>query len=174
MEALLGAQFFTQEGVGDIAAVLDGKKVVLFYFAAEWCQRFKNFTILLARAYAAFAEDDVDVVFVSNDQHVESFKTHYGMMPWIAVPFSRRDIKIAVSEEFFVGGIPRLVVCRPDSSVFCDNGQEAVIAHQDLRKAMVEWGAKLDSPGIIAMPPKTVLPLMMSPFLVWLRMVHRI
>ena len=122
METLLGAQLFTQEGVGDIAAILDGKKVVLLYFAAERCHLCREFTALLAMAYSSYAKDDVEVVFVSNDQHVEAFKAHYRMMPWLAVPWSDRKAKATLSEGFCVCGIPRLVVCRPDGIVLCDKG----------------------------------------------------
>ena len=95
METLLRAQLFTQEGVGDIAAILDGKKDVSFVFAAERCHLCREFTPLLAMAYSSYAGYDVEVAFVSNDQHVEAFKAHYRMMPWLVVPqcqgYIRRD-----------------------------------------------------------------------------------
>merc|ERR1712137_1295387 len=54
--------------------------------------------------------------------------------------FSNRDAKTAASEKFGVRGIPMLVVCRPDGTVVSDNGRGAVATHQDLGKALEEWG----------------------------------
>jgi hypothetical protein len=50
------------------------------------------------------------VIFVSSDRDQAGFDGYYGEMPWLALPYSARDVKSKLSEKFGVQGIPMLVV----------------------------------------------------------------
>jgi hypothetical protein len=38
------------------------------------------------------------VVFVSSDRDSDAFKSYYGEMPWLALPYEDRDAKAALSQ----------------------------------------------------------------------------
>jgi hypothetical protein len=59
---------------------------------------------------AGVSSDNVEVVFVSSDRDEGSFDAYRREMPWVALPFSDRARKKALSAQFGVRGIPTLVV----------------------------------------------------------------
>ena len=62
-----------------------------------------------------FPEKSFEIVFVSSDKDEDSFNKYYeGEMPWLALPFEKRDEKSALSKRFKVTGIPTLVIIGPD------------------------------------------------------------
>lgn len=86
-------------------------KTVLLYFSAHWCPPCKRFTPLLAKSYEDLNAQgkEVEVVFISSDRDEESWKEYFGTMPWLALPWSERDLKDKLSETYQVNGIPSLV-----------------------------------------------------------------
>jgi len=59
-------------------------------------------------------EDDFEFVFVSSDRDDPSFDEYFAEMPWLALPFSNRKGKAALSDIFGVRGIPSLVTLDAD------------------------------------------------------------
>lgn len=55
------------------------------------------------------SRDDVEIIFVSSDRDEASFSEYFGEMPWLALPFSKRAEKEALSSLFDVNGIPTLI-----------------------------------------------------------------
>lgn len=94
----------TSEAVGS-------KAVVALYFSAHWCGPCRGFTPTLAKKYQALkaANKDFEMVFVSSDSDEESMNEYHSEMPFLAMPFVRRDEKAALSKLFKVSGIPTLV-----------------------------------------------------------------
>ena len=77
----------------------DPNLVVGLYFSAHWCPPCRNFTPVLAEFYKKFTAANpgkLEIVFVSSDGSEEDFKSYYGDMPWAALPFSERDIKVRI------------------------------------------------------------------------------
>merc|ERR1712216_834196 len=102
MEALLGASL-TKPFVGDVptASAFEGKKAVGIYFSAHWCPPCRGFTPKLAEMYNnGLKEAGLEIVFVSSDRDQESFNEYLAEMPWLAVPFEKRDIKDQLSKKF--------------------------------------------------------------------------
>lgn len=66
-------------------------------------------------------------MFVSSDRDQGAFDEYYGEMPWLALPFSNRDAKAALSKKYKVQGIPSLVVLGPDGKVVTTNGRQKVM-----------------------------------------------
>merc|ERR1712232_1025270 len=81
----------------------------------------------LAKMYSeAFSSKGMEIVFVSSDRDESSFNDYYGEMPWVALPFDKKDLKITLSKKFKVQGIPSLVILGPDGKTITTDGREAV------------------------------------------------
>lgn len=86
-------------------------KTVALYFSASWCPPCRQFTPQLVKFYNSnAAAKNLEIVFVSSDKDARSFQGYYSEMPWLAIPFSDRPRKDALSAVFKVSGIPALVV----------------------------------------------------------------
>lgn len=55
-----------------------------------------------------------EVVYISSDENLTAFEAFYAHMPWLAIPYSDVDTKVALNKKFDVEGIPRLVILHPD------------------------------------------------------------
>ena len=71
----------------------------------------------------------MEIVFVSSDRDEHSFKEYHQSMPWLALPFSARDIKQSLSLKFGVSGIPCLIVLDGKTGqVITMDGREQVMS----------------------------------------------
>ncbi len=94
----------------DTETALADKKYIALYFSAHWCGPCRRFTPLLSVTYEDQTENEVEVVFVSNDSDDDGFATYFGTMPWLAVAFSDSKRREDLGLMYKVGGIPHLVV----------------------------------------------------------------
>eukprot|EP00929_Paragymnodinium_shiwhaense_P097252 TRINITY_DN58_c0_g1_i1.p1 TRINITY_DN58_c0_g1~~TRINITY_DN58_c0_g1_i1.p1 ORF type:complete len:445 (-),score=138.89 TRINITY_DN58_c0_g1_i1:326-1579(-) len=130
-----------------VADALSGKKAVALYFSAHWCPPCRGFTPKLAAWYKEnLAAKGLEVVFVSSDKDESQFKEYFAEMPWLALPFSERAKKEALSKKFKVNGIPALVILDADGKTITTDGRSAV--SQDPAGNDFPW---------IPVPPKTLL-----------------
>jgi len=124
---LFGEQLLTKEGLKSTETVLSGKTAVGIYFSAHWCPPCRGFTPELAKMYSeAFSGKGMEIVFVSSDRDESSFNDYYGEMPWVALPFDKRDLKTTLSKKFKVQGIPSFVILGPDGKTITTDGRSAV------------------------------------------------
>ena len=117
------------------------------YFSAYWSPPDKAFTPTLVRAYGSYKRTDVAVVFVSYDKDQADFDKYFGEMPWLALPFTARDVKEALVAKVQVSGekkigVPTLLVFRPDGTVANNNGRQLIPEGADLETALTSWGFK--------------------------------
>ena len=63
------------------------------YFSASWNRSCLGFTPILIEFYNKYREN-LAIILVSSDKDQSSFEDYVKDMPWYAVPFSRRDIKV--------------------------------------------------------------------------------
>ena len=82
------------------ASSIFGKgKVVGVYFSAHWCPPCRGFTPKLAEWYTELKKgplnDKFEIVFVSSDRDEKSFDDYFDSMPWLALPYSERDLKVS-------------------------------------------------------------------------------
>jgi thiol-disulfide isomerase/thioredoxin len=87
----------------ETASALAGK-VVGLYFAADWCKPCRQFTPLLAKYYAKvkdFKRKKFEVVWLSASREEGGFNGYLKEMPWLALPFSNREV-------FDVSGIKQI------------------------------------------------------------------
>lgn len=104
-------------------------------FEIRRCPPCRGFTPELVSVYTEVKEkhgDAFQLVFVSSDQDEEAFSEYYGEMPWLALPFSERERKGALSSKFGVRGIPSLIVLEAETGK---------VIGKDCRSAVSQDGA---------------------------------
>jgi len=125
---LFGEQLLTKDGLKSTESLLSGKSAVAIYFSAHWCPPCRGFTPELAKMYKeTFSGLGMEIVFASSDKNEEAFNSYFGEMPWVALPFEKRDVKEALSKKYKVQGIPSLVVLGPDGKTITTEGRKAVM-----------------------------------------------
>ncbi|KAK7200041.1 tryparedoxin 1 [Novymonas esmeraldas] len=91
-------------------------KIVFFYFSASWCPPCRGFTPLLKEFYDKLHESkNFEVIFTSWDEEEDDFNGYYAKMPWLAIPFSKRNIVEALTKHFKVNSIPTMIGVDADS-----------------------------------------------------------
>lgn len=116
---------------GDIArvdeAALASKRLVAFYFSAEWCGPCRKFTPQLVDYYKRVSSEhpEFEIVFFSSD------KSQYAMekymrdenMPWLAIDFAKLKDK-SVLKKNAGDGIPSLVLVDATGNVISSSYAE--------------------------------------------------
>lgn len=127
-QSLFGAKLQKGTEQVDTAEALKDKAAVAIYFSAHWCPPCRGFTPKLAEWYKNDLQGKgLEVVFVSSDRDEKSFGEYFGEQPWLALPFSARDEKTALSKKFKVQGIPSLVILDgATGATITKDGREAV------------------------------------------------
>ena len=70
-------------------------KVVGIYFSAHWCPPCRGFTPALVEFYNNNHDaKNFEIIFVSSDQSEDQFTTYYSEMPWLALSFANRQLKV--------------------------------------------------------------------------------
>jgi nucleoredoxin len=113
--------------------------VVGLYFSAHWCGPCRGFTPELAKCHQKLkdAGKKFEVVFISSDNSEAEFKDYMAEMPWLALPYSERELKADLSGVFEVRGIPTLVLLQADGTLITGDGREAV----SLGAEYFPWGS---------------------------------
>jgi nucleoredoxin len=126
--SLFGDTLLTKDGEKATEEVLAGKTAVGIYFSAHWCPPCRGFTPKLAEMYKnAFQSKGMEIVFASSDRDEDSFKEYFGEMPWVALPYSKREVKESLSKKFKVRGIPMFVVLDAAGNLITADGRSAVM-----------------------------------------------
>jgi nucleoredoxin len=108
----LGNTLVGKSGNIDTEQALSNKDIIGLYFSAHWCPPCRGFTPVLGEKYNELkaAGKSIEIVFVSSDRDESAFNDYHGSMPFMALPYSKRDLKESLSNEFGVRGIPTLVL----------------------------------------------------------------
>merc|ERR1712022_52019 len=69
---------------------------------------------------------ELEVIFASSDRDEAGFKEYFAEMPWLALKYSDRDAKEALSKRFGVEGIPSFHIIEHDGTVINNSGRGAV------------------------------------------------
>jgi nucleoredoxin len=110
MEELLGAQLLSQDQLVPTSEVVTCD-FVLLYFSAQWSPPDTHFMPTLTEFYSE-TKDSLQVVFVSQDDSLESFESYYQTMPWVAVPYTQETLRESLADRFKVDAIPTSVLLR--------------------------------------------------------------
>jgi nucleoredoxin len=80
------------------------------------------------------------MVFVSSDQDQHAFDEYWGSMPFLAVPYEKRDIKAKLGDKYGVRGIPSLIVLDSDGNVKDAAARGTVMQKgDDIKGALAAW-----------------------------------
>eukprot|EP00961_Rhodomonas_salina_P254156 3434805-Rhodomonas_salina.2 len=77
------------------------QQIVGIYFSAHWCGPCRSFTPKLVAMYEELKAGGkkFEVIFVSSDKDQDAFDKYFGSMPWLALPFEDRDLKVFLPSE---------------------------------------------------------------------------
>ena len=116
---------------------LASKKLIAFYFSAEWCGPCRKFTPQLVEYYKRVAPDhpEFEVVFYSRDRSLFAMEKYMQEqnMPWLAIDYSKLKEKEALAKSAG-NGIPSLVLVDSTGKVISssqDVGPQKVLADID-------------------------------------------
>ncbi|HEY6071181.1 MAG TPA: thioredoxin-like domain-containing protein, partial [Chthoniobacterales bacterium] len=120
---------------------LKDKKLIAFYFSAEWCGPCRKFTPQLVEYYKRVAPEhpEFEIVFYSSDRSQYAMEKYMldESMPWLAIDFAKLKDK-EVLKNNAGNGIPSLVLVDSNgnviSSTYADGkfrGPEQVLADLD-------------------------------------------
>jgi len=118
MEQLLGIKLLTNSNLDSTKPTLDltaDKDLIALYFSASWCPPCQSFTPKLVQFYNLLRkskEAKFEIVFVSSDKDLDSFKEYYKKQPWLAIPTDEKAaaVKNNLATELKIRGIPALIV----------------------------------------------------------------
>jgi nucleoredoxin len=77
------------------------------------------------------ARGDLEMVFVSSDRDLASFKAYSAHFPFPAIAYEDRAVKQKLSQEYGITGIPSLIVVDPKGELVTKNGREGVTARPE-------------------------------------------
>jgi nucleoredoxin len=125
---MFGDTLLTKDGKKSTTELLSDKYVMI-YFSAHWCPPCRGFTPKLCDFYKQLkaSRSDFECVFVSSDRDEGAFDEYYNEMPFLALPYSERDLKGKLSKKFKVNGIPTLVVVGSDGELITSDGRSKVM-----------------------------------------------
>lgn len=107
-------------------------KVVGLYFSAHWCPPCRGFTPRLVEFYHNMKMtekgENLEIVFISSDRDEDSFKSYFGEMPWLALPYADRTRKAELTKRYKVDGIPAFVLLDAETgAVITKKGRDGVM-----------------------------------------------
>jgi len=138
-------QLQTKDGMKSVEEVLAGKGCVGFYFSAHWCPPCKQFTPMCAKFYEQAQHAGLEIIFLSSDKNQEAFDEYYGEMPWVALPYSERELKAKLSDIMDVEGIPCMRIVNTDGVPLDLDGRSGVmkaLQDNDFTTIVEHWCSK--------------------------------
>jgi thiol-disulfide isomerase/thioredoxin len=117
-----------QPGLPTLEALGDAE-VVAVYFSAHWCPPCRQFTPVLTKVFRDLvaAGKKLAIVFASADKDEAGFKSYFGTMPWLAIPFENREVNQRLGARLRVSGIPSLVLLHRNGGVLSKDGRGLVL-----------------------------------------------
>jgi hypothetical protein len=107
-------------------ALLEKKKLYVFFFSAFWSKEGRQFTSRLVQYYNRVAPQhpEFEIIFFSADRSQFAMESYISEtnMPWPAVAYDKRSGKAAPSRSNVVRQIPQLIVLNAAGEVLFDGG----------------------------------------------------
>uniref|UniRef100_A0A1I8BWH7 Thioredoxin domain-containing protein n=1 Tax=Meloidogyne hapla TaxID=6305 RepID=A0A1I8BWH7_MELHA len=104
-----------------------GNGIKGLFFGAKWCPPSKQMSKQLSEIYPKIKEQhpSFEIIFCSYDRSEDSFKEHFGGMPWLALPYKSEK---ALANTFDVQGIPTFLLLDEDFSLISRNGRNVLLS----------------------------------------------
>jgi len=127
---LIGEELVQQGGtiIKTKEAISDDVKVVAIYFSAHWCPPCRVFTPELAEQYKSKLKGlGMEIIFSSGDKDENSFNNYFKEMPWLALPYTNRELNDKLKSKYRILGIPTLIILdRKTGKLNTSNGRGAI------------------------------------------------
>ncbi|KAF7632809.1 Thioredoxin domain-containing protein [Meloidogyne graminicola] len=104
-----------------------GKGVKGLFFGAKWCPPSKQMLKQLTEIYPKIKEQNpyFEIIFCSYDRSEDSFKEHFGRMPWLSLPYGTEK---QLANTFDIQGIPTFLLLDEDFSLISRNGRNVLLS----------------------------------------------
>jgi len=138
LKSLLGNEFNSNKRNNENEKALSSKVLGLF-FSAHWCKACQDFTLQLKEFYENLKSmcAELEIIFISSDHDVNSYKKYLDEMPWIAIPFG--DHRLAVLKtKFRVIEIPCLIFVDVTTGEILSNEGRDIVCQEDYNK-LLDW-----------------------------------
>ncbi|XP_010256393.1 PREDICTED: uncharacterized protein LOC104596799 [Nelumbo nucifera] len=105
-------------------------KSILFYFSAQWFPPCRVSLQKLIKAYHEIKhkDDEFEVIYISYDTDLASFKEFFSGMPWLALPYGDDREKL-LSRKFKIEGIPTVVAIGQTGRTITKNAWDHLMVH---------------------------------------------
>ena len=130
---LLSDELINSELVNVPKTDLNNSNIIGFYFSGSYCPPCQAFTPILSEVYTELKNlnKSIEIVFISSDKDKESFDLYYSQMPWLALPYERRDLKLQLCEAFNVKTVPQLSFITNTLEILNLNGRQLIENNKD-------------------------------------------
>lgn len=99
MNTLFGNELIQQDQKLQVN-YLNNYQIIGIYFSGSHCPPCQKFTPILSDVYTQLKNleknnntNRLEIVFISSDKDIESFNKYYKKMPWLTIPYEKRNIK---------------------------------------------------------------------------------
>ena len=106
-----------------------GQFCVLVNLPCDWGEGGKGTVISLNSLHdskVAWKLSTVEIIYISCDRDQPGFEHYYCKHPWLALPFSERDVKARLSSKYGVDSYPTLVFITKNCEVITKDGRSAI------------------------------------------------
>lgn len=142
MEIIPDTLLFMQKKVNKKEALKSN--FIGLFFSAGWCPSCRVFLSLLMNFYKEVNknEKEIEIIFNSFDEDIESFREHYQRMPWLAVPFEDPSREY-IGKEYGISGIPYLIIFDKNGKLI-EKSARMTIQNKGLA-SLSAWKAKAEA-----------------------------
>jgi nucleoredoxin len=109
----------------NINEILKNKSIIGIYFSAHYCPPCRKFTPILSKVYNEINKinNNLEIIFVASDKTEEDFIEYYKNMPWLALPYDKRYLKVNLCEKYNIKTVPALIFLNKDGYIINKEGR---------------------------------------------------
>lgn len=130
---LLSEELINSEFNTTLRSELQNSNIIGLYFSGSYCPPCQIFTPILSNVYAQLKQlnKSIEIVLISSDKDEESFNTYFSTMPWLALPYNRRDLQSLCCSAFNVSTVPQLIFIKNNAEIINTNGRYLIENNQN-------------------------------------------
>lgn len=113
---------------------LDFSGPVLIFFSASWALPCLKFTTSLADFYNKEKRSNkkLEIIFASLDSEIKFFDHYSDKMPWLSIPFEKRNVVDMLAYNYELEQIPFLVQVDKEGELLANNCQDIILEDPNL------------------------------------------
>merc|ERR1712194_547058 len=140
MDKFTGVNFLNVRDEEISPASMEKVELVGFLFGGYWCENCRSFAETLTELYNYVNTDHLkfQVVYINNDQNLETYDRFRQLMPWVSVKFTDQTLCHELREKYEIKSMPQLIILKPDGDIVTRTGRQDI--HNDYDTAFISWG----------------------------------